>query len=77
LQEEELIERIAGMVADRLGSSPNPQAHGEKRYIREKEAAAFLGVSVATLRSWRSRGGLVAQRTLSDFVRRVRKILHT
>jgi hypothetical protein len=56
LQEEKLIERIAGRVADRLGSSQKPQAQGEKRYTRDKEAATFLGVSVATLRSWRSRG---------------------
>jgi hypothetical protein len=32
-----------------------PQAQGEKRYVREKEAAAFLGVSVSALRSWRSK----------------------
>jgi predicted DNA-binding transcriptional regulator AlpA len=56
LREEELIERIAGRVADRLGSSPNPQAKGEQRYVRDIEAAEFLGVSVFTLRSWRSRG---------------------
>lgn len=56
LQEEEFIERIAGRVVARLGSSQKPQAKGEQRYVRDIEAAAFLGVSVATLRSWRSRG---------------------
>jgi len=56
LQEEELIERIAGSVVARLGTPPKPQAQGERRYVREKEAAAFLGVSVFTLQSWRSRG---------------------
>jgi hypothetical protein len=56
LREEELIERIAGSVVARIANSPKAQAYGEKRYVREKEAAAFLGVSVFTLRSWRSRG---------------------
>jgi predicted DNA-binding transcriptional regulator AlpA len=55
LAEEELIERIAGSVVARLGTSPKPQAQGQKRYVREREAAAFLGVSVFTLQSWRSR----------------------
>jgi predicted DNA-binding transcriptional regulator AlpA len=35
---------------------PKPQANSEQRYVREKEAAAFLGVSVSTLQGWRSRG---------------------
>lgn len=42
------------MVA-RLGTPPKPQAQGEKRYVREKEAATFLGVSVSALRSWRGK----------------------
>jgi predicted DNA-binding transcriptional regulator AlpA len=56
LAEEELIERIAGRVVARLGTVPKPQARGEQRYVRDVEAAAFLGVSVKTLRSWRSTG---------------------
>ena len=56
LQEEELIERIAGRVAAKLGTSPKTQGREAARYIREMEAARFLGVSVSTLRSWRSRG---------------------
>ena len=48
LQEEEFIERIAGRVVARLGSSQKPQAKGEQRYVRDIEAAAFLGVSVFT-----------------------------
>src|ERR1017187_2950095 len=56
LQEEAFIERVAGRVVDRLRFSPNPPAKGEKRYVRDVEAAAFLGVRVGTLRSWRSRG---------------------
>jgi predicted DNA-binding transcriptional regulator AlpA len=56
LQEEELIEKLAGRVAAQLGTSLKPQPQAQKRYIREKEAAAFLGVSVKTLRSWRNKG---------------------
>ena len=56
LKEEELIDRIAGRVVARLGTSPAVQPQGDKRYVRDNEAAAFLGVSVGTLRSWRSRG---------------------
>lgn len=54
-QEEELIERIASSVVSRLPAPPKPQAQEEKRYVREKEAAAFLGVSVSALRSWRGK----------------------
>jgi hypothetical protein len=56
LAEEELIEKLAGRVAARLGTAPRLQARGEARYVREVEAATFLGVSVFTLRAWRSRG---------------------
>jgi predicted DNA-binding transcriptional regulator AlpA len=42
-------------VVARLGTPPKPQAKSEQRYVREKEAAAFLGVSVSTLQGWRSR----------------------
>jgi predicted DNA-binding transcriptional regulator AlpA len=56
LAEEELIERIAGSIVARLSTTSKLQTRGEKRYVREKEAAAFLGVSVFTLQSWRSRG---------------------
>jgi hypothetical protein len=54
LAEEELIERMAGRVAARLGSSPAAKRQIDNRYVREKEAAAFLGMSVFTLQSsWR------------------------
>jgi predicted DNA-binding transcriptional regulator AlpA len=56
LREEALIERIARTVVARLGTSPKLQAGGETRYVRDIEAAAFLGVSAHTLRAWRSRG---------------------
>jgi predicted DNA-binding transcriptional regulator AlpA len=42
-------------VVARLGTAPKPHAQGEKRYVREKEAAKYLGVSAATLRSWKSK----------------------
>jgi hypothetical protein len=56
LVEEELIEKLAGRVVAQLGSLPTAKKQIENRYVREKEAAAFLGVSVFSLRSWRSRG---------------------
>jgi predicted DNA-binding transcriptional regulator AlpA len=56
LAEEELIEKLAGRVATRLGSLPATKKQIGNRYIREKEAANFLGVGVGTLQSWRSRG---------------------
>jgi predicted DNA-binding transcriptional regulator AlpA len=55
LDQEALIERIASSVVARLPTPPKLQAQEEKRYVREKEAAAFLGVSVSALRSWRGK----------------------
>lgn len=55
LQEQEVIERIADRVVARLGTTPMLQAKGEQRYVRDVEAAAFLGVRVGTLRAWRSK----------------------
>jgi predicted DNA-binding transcriptional regulator AlpA len=55
LAEEELIEKLAGRVSARLGSLPAAKKQIGNRYVREKEAAAFLGVSIFTLQSWRSR----------------------
>ena len=51
-----LAERIAGRVATLLGNTPNHLAKGAQRYVREKDAAAFLGISVYTLQAWRSKG---------------------
>ena len=56
LAEEELIEKLAGRVAARLVAVPATPKQIGNRYVREKEAAEFLGVSVKTLRAWRSRG---------------------
>jgi predicted DNA-binding transcriptional regulator AlpA len=55
LQEEAFIERIAGRVVAQLATAPKPQSQGDKRYVRDVEAAKYLGVSAATLRSWRSK----------------------
>jgi hypothetical protein len=55
LQEEAFIERVAERVVARLSASPKPEAQGDKRYVRDVEAAKYLGVSAATLRSWRSK----------------------
>ena len=55
LAEEELIEKLAGRVAARLGTAPRSLARGEQRYVRDVEAAKYLGVSAATRRSWRSK----------------------
>src|SRR5665213_297566 len=55
LAEQQLIEKIAGRVAAQLGTVPKPQAKGEQRYIRDVEAAKYLRVSAATLRSWRAK----------------------
>jgi hypothetical protein len=55
LAEEEFIENLAGRVAARLGTQPAAKMDIGNRYVREKEAAIFLGVSVHSLRDWRSR----------------------
>jgi predicted DNA-binding transcriptional regulator AlpA len=55
LRNEELIERISVSVADRLGTTSKPQGKRGQRYVRDVEAAKYLGVSPATLRSWRSK----------------------
>ena len=55
LAEEDFIEKLVGRVAARLGATPKIQSHGDKRYVRDVEAAKYLGVSAATLRSWRSK----------------------
>lgn len=55
LQEEELIERIAGSVVARLANTPKPEPSAENKYVSDRRAAHFLGVSAHTLRAWRSR----------------------
>jgi hypothetical protein len=52
LAEQELIEKIAARVVAKLDTAPKPQSQADKRYVRDVEAAKYLGVSAATLRSW-------------------------
>jgi hypothetical protein len=52
LQEAALAARVAEAVVSRLPiQSPTPTVR--KQYIREREAAEYMGVKVATLRAWR------------------------
>jgi len=53
--EEELIEKLADRVVARFGALQAGKKQSGNRYVREREAAAFLGVSVFTFQSWRSR----------------------
>ncbi len=39
---------------DHIATLPKPQAQGVKRCVREIAVATFLGMSVVTLRGWRS-----------------------
>jgi Helix-turn-helix domain len=51
LQETLLAARIAEAVVSRL---PVPlQVPAARQYVREREAADYMGVKVATLRAWR------------------------
>ncbi len=52
LQEAALAARVAEAVVSRLPiQTPTPRVR--KQYIREREAAEYMGVKVATLRAWR------------------------
>jgi len=52
LQEAALATRIAEVVLSRL-SVPSQAPAIRKQYVREREAAEYMGVSVSALRSWR------------------------
>lgn len=53
LQEDALIRRIAEALMTHLQAEPKTAPAARKPYVREKEAAEYMGVSVAALRSWR------------------------
>jgi hypothetical protein len=53
-QESELATRIADGVLMRLNAAAHTTS-AHKKYVREREAADYMGVSVAALRSWRLR----------------------
>ena len=54
LQEAALASRVAEAVLSRMSSIPKRAGSSLKEYVRDQEAAAYMGVSVATLRRWRS-----------------------
>jgi predicted DNA-binding transcriptional regulator AlpA len=53
LQESALAARIAEVLLSRL-PDPSHAAPARKQFVREREAASYMGVSVATLRRWRT-----------------------
>jgi hypothetical protein len=55
LEEAALAARVAEAVVSRL-SIPSRAPTVQKQYVREREAAAYMGISVATLRRWRTLG---------------------
>lgn len=54
--DDSLAARIADGVVSRLAISRTDIAKARKEYLREKEVAQYMGVSVFSLRSWRSKG---------------------
>ncbi len=54
--EDSLAARIVDGLVDRLGTAANSVKAARKEYLREKEVAQYMGVSVYSLRSWRSKG---------------------
>jgi predicted DNA-binding transcriptional regulator AlpA len=53
LRESALAARVAEAVLSRL-PGPAQGATARKQFVREREAASYMGVSVATLRRWRT-----------------------
>ena len=54
--DDALVARIVDGVSARLGTTANSVKAARKEYLREKEVAQYMGVSVFSLRSWRSKG---------------------
>ena len=54
-QEDRLSARIADQISSRLADGKDEFTRDRTRYIREREAAKYIGVTVSTLRSWRSK----------------------
>ena len=52
LQEAALAARIAEVLLSRL-PAPSPAPNPRKHYVREREAAEYMGVKVSTVRAWR------------------------
>jgi predicted DNA-binding transcriptional regulator AlpA len=71
LAEAALAARVAEAVVSRL-SVPTPVPSSRKQYIREREAAEYMGVKVSTLRAWR----LLRSKNGPPFTRVGRMILY-
>ncbi len=54
LDEAVLAAKVADAIAARLPVPPQDAAT-RKRYVREREAAEYMGVKLSTLRAWRLR----------------------
>jgi len=54
-QEDRLSAKIADEVSSRLAVATNDSTGDRARFVREREAAKYIGVTVSTLRSWRSK----------------------
>jgi hypothetical protein len=53
--EDKLVARIAEEVVSRLALASKDSGSQRKQYVREREAAEYMGVSVSALRSWRTK----------------------
>ncbi len=54
-QEDRLALRIADEVSSRLAVATSEPNRDRTPYVRESEAAKYIGVTVSTLRSWRTK----------------------
>ena len=53
-REDRLVTRIEGAFA-RIAGAGSDSGRDQRGYVREGEAAKYIGVSVSTLRSWRTK----------------------
>jgi len=72
LQEAALAARIAEWVVSRL-PIPSQIPTARKQYVREQEAAEYMGVKVSTLRAWR----LVRSKNGPPFTRVGRMVMYS
>jgi predicted DNA-binding transcriptional regulator AlpA len=54
-REDLLVARIVDGVVSRLATKTKDANNERTQYLREKEAARYMGVSVSALRSWRTK----------------------
>jgi hypothetical protein len=55
LHEDTLVGRIVEGVFSRLATAPRDANLERKQYLREREAAQYMAVSISALRSWRTK----------------------